>query len=192
MRRSLGLALAAICGAFVCSSSWATASLWNDGFNLVADRLPSKVGDLVTIVVEERATLQDSLQADSKKDSKANVSDGTGLLSFIKGLGLNASNSFSGSDSVKNNKTLSTRISALVVEVLPNGNLVVEGTRRVSAVDSELTAVVRGVVRPQDVRPDNTVPSYLLANAEVIIKGKGVSSTVRKPGIITQILNVLF
>lgn len=192
MVRSSALVLLVLGALLWSSPSWATASLWNDGFNLVADKLPSKVGDLITIVVEERATLQDSLQADSKKDSKANVGDGTGILSFIKGFGLNTSNSFSGSDSVKNNKALSTRISALVVEVLPNGNLVVEGTRRVSAVDSELTAVVRGVVRPQDVRPDNTVPSYLLANAEVIIKGKGVSSTVRKPGLITQILNVLF
>ena len=79
-----------------------------------------------------------------------------------------------------------------MTEVLPNGNLVIEGTRDVRTSEEVLQFQIIGVIRPQDVNSDNQINSSLIANAELAVKGRGIVSRTQKPGVVTQILQAVF
>ncbi|MBQ7264323.1 MAG: flagellar basal body L-ring protein FlgH [Synergistaceae bacterium] len=168
------------------------ASLWDDRTNWLADDRPSRVGDIVTVLVDERTDAKDEATMDVQKSSNSSVSDGTGILQFIRGLSLSSSNSAAGDGSVERKHHATATVACLVTEVLPNGNLVIEGTRDVRTSDEILQFQLVGVIRPQDVNSDNQIRSQLIANAELAVKGRGIISRTQRPGIITQVLQAVF
>ena len=167
-------------------------SLWNDSTNWVVDQRPGRVGDIVTVVVDEQTDTKDKAVMDLKKSASNSVSDGRGVLSFIRALGLTSKNDAKGDSSVERKHYGKTVISCVVTDVLPNGNLVIEGTRDVRTSDETLQLQLVGVIRPQDVNSNNQIRSNLIANAELGIKGKGALTRTQKPGIITQVLQAIF
>ncbi len=171
-------------------------SLWDDNANWFADARPGKVGDIVTVLVDERTDASDESDMTLRKNSTNTVGDngagGTGLLSFVRGLMLSTENQARGNGSIERTHSATTTLACLVTEVLPNGNLVIEGTRDVRTSDETLQLQLAGVIRPQDVNSDNQISSRLIANAEISVKGRGVISRTQKPGIITQILQTVF
>lgn len=179
------------------STSAYAGSLWNDNANWFADARPGKVGDIVTVLVDERTDASDESDMSVTKNANLSVGDGNGnggigLLSFIRGLALDSSNRSTGNGSIERTHSATATLACLVTEVLPNGNLVIEGTRDVRTSDEVLQLMLVGVVRPQDVNSDNEISSRLVANAEISVKGKGIISRTQKPGIITQILQTVF
>jgi len=168
------------------------ASLWNDNTNWFADRRPSRIGDIVNVRVTENTRTSDAGKTDVKKDAASSVSDGTGILSFIRAFGVNASAHNKGDGTTSRTYSASTVISCMVTDVLPNGNLVIEGTRDLQTNEETLQLQLIGVIRPQDVDARNQIRSDLIANAEIGIKGRGTLSRLQRPGILTQILQVLF
>ena len=168
------------------------ASLWDDRTNWFADARPGKVGDIVTVLVAERTDASDESDMSLKKESTLSVTEGTGILGFIKGLALGSSNESKGNGSIERTHSATTTLACLVTEVLPNGNLVIEGTRDVRTSDEILQLMLVGVIRPQDVNSDNQIQSSLIANAEISVKGRGVISKTQRPGVITQILQTVF
>jgi flagellar L-ring protein precursor FlgH len=178
---------------FFCATARSeAASLWNDANNWVADQRPGRIGDIVTVFVDEKTDTEDKATSDLKKSASNSVSDGTGILSFIRQLGLTSKNDAKGDSSIKRNHYGRTTISCVVTEVLPNGNLIIEGTRDVRTVEETLQLQLVGVIRPQDVNSSNQIRSNLIANAELAIKGKGALSRTQKPGLITQVLQAVF
>ena len=170
-------------------------SLWDDNANWFADARPGRVGDIVTVNVEEQTDASDEANMDISKTSRYNVNEGTdgvGILKFIRGLAFSTNNSTTGDGSIERTHSASTTLACLVTEVLPNGNLVIEGTRDVRTSDEVLQLQLVGVIRPQDVNADNQISSKLIANAEIAVKGRGVISRTQKPGVITQILQTVF
>ena len=167
-------------------------SLWDDRANWFADARPGRVGDIVTVLVDEQTDASDESNMDIKKSATLSVTDGTGILSFIRGLTLGSDNSTKGDGSIERTHSATTTLACLVTEVLPNGNLVIEGTRDVRTSDEILQLMLVGVIRPQDVNSDNQINSRLIANAEISVKGHGVISRTQKPGVITQILQTVF
>ncbi len=170
-------------------------SLWQDGSSLFGDERPSRVGDIVTVVVDEKTKVTDEATTEIKKDnssSGSNPDGGWGFLSFLSRLGFSSNVNMTGEGKTEREHKVSSRISCLVTEVLPNGNLVVEGTRDLQTHKETLTVVFRGVIRPRDVKPDNTIDSTQVANPELGIQGKGALSRVQQPGILTQILHAIF
>lgn len=167
-------------------------SLWDDHTNWFADARPGRVGDIVTVLVDEKTDASDESDMSVKKESTLSVSNGTGLLDFIRGLTLGSSNESKGNGSIERTHSATATLACLVTEVLPNGNLVIEGTRDVRTSDEILQLMLVGVIRPQDVNSDNQISSRLIANAEISVKGRGVISRTQKPGVITQILNAVF
>ena len=167
-------------------------SLWDDRTNWLADDRPCRVGDIVTVLVNERTDAKDEAKMDVQKSSNSTVSDGTGILKFIRGLTFSSSNSAAGDGSVERKHHATGTVACLVTEVLPNGNLVIEGTRDVRTSEEVLQFQIVGVIRPQDVNSDNQIASSLIANAELSVKGRGIVSRTQKPGIITQILQAVF
>ena len=171
------LALCALGGTLFAGAAGA-ASLWDDRTNWIVDVRPGRVGDVVTVLVNERTNAKDEATMDVKKSSKNSVSDGTGILKFIRSLGLTSDNSSKGDGSVERKHHAKATVACLVTDVLTS--------------EETLQFQLIGVIRPQDVNSNNQIRSELIANAELAVKGKGAISRTQKPGIITQILQMVF
>lgn len=173
------------------SPIWAQ-SLWQDGTNYIGDERPKRVGDIVTVKVDEKTTTKDEAKTETTKDGSATVSEGTGLLDFIRGLGLSSTTSSTGDGKSSRSYSTKAQITCMVTEVLPNGNLVIEGTRDLQTHGETLRMRIRGAIRPQDVDGNNTIDSSRVANVDLIVDGKGTLTKIQKPGFLTQILQAIF
>ena len=167
-------------------------SLWQDGSNYIGDDRPSQIGDIVTVVVEEKTKTKDEAKTETTKEGGAKVSEGTGLLDFIRGLSLTSSTTSTGDGSSERSYSTQAEISCIVTEILPNGNLVIEGTRDLQTHGETLRMRIKGAIRPQDVTGDNKIDSSRIANVDFSIDGKGTLTKIQKPGVLTQILQAIF
>ena len=176
-------------------------SCWTDTgrlANLAIDYRAAKVGDLVTILVVQDVTATNSGSVASDRSFKAS-SGVDSLPGKIKTggaaslLGLHSSESLSGKAAASSASTLRTTLAATVVAVLPSGNLVVQAERAINVNQERQNILVRGVVRPGDIGPANTITSTAIGNLELEIKGKGViSDGTRAPHpLLRMILRIL-
>lgn len=170
------------------SSSASPASLYSD-------TRAHQVGDVLTITVAEATTAASTADTKVSQDDSVNAFAGTGLFqNLFKSLGLSASNSRAGNGSGQTTRTgsLVTTLSVTVKEVLPNGTLRVEGSRLVGINRETQRVKFSGIVRPEDIGPDNTVPSNLVASVEVHYDGKGIVGSAQRPGILARVFRFLF
>ncbi|HZP80537.1 MAG TPA: flagellar basal body L-ring protein FlgH [Chthonomonadaceae bacterium] len=170
------------------SSSASAASLYTDA-------RAHNVGDPLIVVIAENTTAQSSASTKTAQDENVNINGGTGLLQrLFKSLTLSATNSRSanGTGQTTRSGTLTTTLSVLVKEVLPNGTLRVEGSRVIGFNRETQRVTFSGIVRPEDIGVDNTIPSNLVADVEVRYDGKGVVGDTQRPGILTRIFRFLF
>ncbi len=152
-------------------------------------------GDTVTVVVSDRATAVASGTTSASRASsvKAGVTAALGPLRTAGPLGqlagANADSSLKGSGETTRSMQLSTTVTAVVERVLPNGNLLLRGTKSI-AVNSERQLVeVRGLVRPEDLQAGNTIPSDRVAMLDVRVNGKGVvGDSIRRPFVLYRLL----
>jgi len=163
--------------------------------DLGRDLKASQVNDLVTILVSEQASAVSTGATQTSRDSSVATSI-TGLVGIKSPAGAlaNLANA-SGAQSLKGNgttsrqTTLTTTLSARVTRVLPNGYLVLEGTKSIQINSESQVIVVRGVVRPADLAHDNSVPSDRLAQMDIRLNGKGVvGDAIRRPNILYRLL----
>ncbi|HAV42741.1 TPA: flagellar biosynthesis protein FlgH [bacterium] len=170
-------------------------SLWQEGSNLFSDHKARKVGDVVTVVIDEWATASHATSTARGKEAKADGGPKAGLaknlLSFIPTFGAAGKTEYKGEGKTTRSGNLIATISAQIVNVLPDGNLAIEGRRviRVNGEDEEI--LLTGVVRPQNIQADNTVKSIYIANAQIKYRGGFNFSDREKPGIITKLLSGL-
>lgn len=160
--------------------------------SLYADHKARRVGDIVTIIVLEssRASKSAATKTSKRSDSSGSLNDLFGLGKLPLKMGADAGSDYSGSGTTTRSGTMEAKISAFVKQVLPNGNLVLEGTRKVAVNDDVQEIMVSGIVRPQDVRADNSVLSIYLADAQIKYLGEG--PIAQRPGILTRILQTPF
>ena len=172
-------------------------SLWQPGGALTAmtaDYKARSVGDTIMIQVLQQTTAQSAADASAQRTFQTSSAI-TALPGRIKTggvdplLGANSATQLKGQGSASNTSKLLTVISGSVIAVMPNGNLVVEAQREILMNNQHETMFIRGVLRPGDVSPFNTVPSTALANLEIELKGKGVvSDATRRPNFVTRVL----
>lgn len=153
----------------------------------------SEVDDIVTIVVNEAASAVVSGASNSSRKTSVNssITGAAGALSprLTNLLGSTGDVELAGTGTTSRNLTLSTTISARVVEVQPNGTLVIEGTRDIGVNSDKQTLTVRGLVRPADLTSSNTVNSVQVANLQIKVNGKGVvGDAVRRPHFLYRLL----
>lgn len=162
-----------------------------DYVSLFADHKARHVGDIITIIIDESssASKSDASQISKKSASSGSLEDFFGIGNLPLKVGVDAGSGYSDSGTIKRSGTMSARVSATIKEVLPNGNLVLEGTRNIAVNDEVQTITISGVIRPQDISSDNTVLSIYLANAEIKYKGK--SAMQAQPGIVTNVMKVI-
>jgi flagellar L-ring protein precursor FlgH len=129
------------------------------------------------------------------QNDNANVFGGTGLVnSFFKSLALSATNSINGegTGSTTRSGSLTTTLSVLVKEMLPNGTLKIEGSRIVGINRETQKVTFTGIVRPEDITSNNSISSNLIAAVEVHYDGKGIVGDTQRPGILSRIFHFLF
>lgn len=172
----------------------ANGSLWTGGDSLFSDRKARRVGDLVTIIIVERAQATQTAATQSGKDGSLQVGPFSlaDLLPVVPAIGGSASDSVSSSGSTTRGGSVNARMTAKVVEVLPNGNLAIEGRQTIVINGEEQVIVVSGIVRPQDIAPDNTVLSTFVADATIVYSGTGPIGDKQEPGLLTRLFNWLF
>lgn len=172
------------------------ASLWSDdtgnSIGFFADRKARNVGDVVTIVISESTTTSTAKATSNSKSGSTNLSAGIGIFDFLKAASASGSDKFQADGAATANNSVHGRVTVTVVEVQPNGNMVVEGTQSIWQNKDEHKITLRGIIRRDDVTAANTVQSTQVAEATLRFDGKGPLNAKQRQGILTQIFNVLF
>ena len=169
-------------------------SLWVDrSHSIFADKKARNVGDILTIVISESTTQTATKSRSNEKTASIGLDAGVGIFGFLgRASSAGVNDSFEAEGSANDTNRYSGRITVTVVEVLPNDNMIIEGTQSIWQNRDEHKITLRGIIRRDDVLMDNTVPSYKVADATIRFDGKGPLNAKQRQGILTQIFNFLF
>jgi len=175
--------------------STTTGSLWTpDGSldDLSSDYKALHVNDTVVILVGVQTTAAQSGDVNSSRAFQTSSAI-TGLAGDVNTKGLNpllnanSSTTLKGSGATDSSTSFQTSMTAQVIAVLPSGNLVLEAQRKIFMNNQHEDITIRGVVRPRDIGPNNTISSAALSNLEIEMKGKGIiSDSTRRPNPLTR------
>lgn len=184
---------------------YSNGSIWqSSSVNSTDDLKARRRGDIITIVISETASASKEAKTGTSRDSsigagvpnllglekygvfKNNFSD---LANIIKA---NASSSFKGSGSTSRQENLRATITARVVDVQSNGNLMIEGRRNIKVNEEDQVIVLEGTIRSRDISPDNTVNSIYVADARISYSGRGIISDQQSPGWLMNIINKIW
>jgi flagellar L-ring protein FlgH len=183
--------------------SYNANSLWRNGSRaFFKDQRAARIGDILTVTVNitDKANIANETQRSrtSKEDSGVTDFIGSHLLAgtanpVLPGRILTADSTASsdGKGSVQRQEALQTNVAAVVTQVLPNGNLVVEGKQEIRVNFEIRELIVAGIVRPEDIQSDNTIDSSKIAQARIAYGGRGQLSDVQQPRYGQQVLDVL-
>jgi len=190
-------------GVFFLTELLQAGSIWaKRGRNmkaLYADDVARRIGDVLTIRITEDSKVDNKAKRDLQKESSRS-SDFNGelnidhILPSIPGftMGADSSNEMKSKADFKDERSFVDRVTVVVIDILPNGNLVVIGTRDRNIAGDVQTIEVGGIVRPSDIAFDNTVKSEQVANFRIVTKNSGVSAPYTTPGWLSQIFDVLW
>ncbi|MGE0564156.1 MAG: flagellar basal body L-ring protein FlgH [Pseudolabrys sp.] len=183
-------------------ASYNPNSLWRNGSRaFFKDQRAQQVGDILTVKVN----ITDKAIIDNQtKRSRANAED-SGINDFfgktklpvlnktlpVKLFDAESTASSEGKGSVNRQEALTTNVAAVVTQVLPNGNLVVEGKQEIRVNFEVRELIVAGVVRPEDIESDNTIESTKIAQARIAYGGRGQITDVQQPRYGQQVMDIL-
>jgi len=178
-------------------------SLWRNGSRaFFKDQRAHQVGDILTVSVKitDRAQFENETQRSRTNTEDSGVTDFVGAQAlsasakkYMPGRILTADSKASseGKGSIDRKEELLTNVAAVVTQVLPNGNLVVEGKQEVRVNFEVRELIVAGIVRPEDIQSDNTIDSTKIAEARIAYGGRGQITDVQQPRYGQQVLDVL-
>jgi flagellar L-ring protein precursor FlgH len=184
------------------SASYNPNSLWRTGSRaFFKDQRAHQVGDILTVAVNitDKATIANQTQRSrtNSEDSSIDSFWGRKTLPITNTtlpatlLATDSNSSVDGKGSVNRQEALQTNVAAVVTQVLPNGNLVVEGKQEVRVNLEIRELIVAGIVRPEDIASDNTIESTKIAEARIAYGGRGQISDVQQPRYGQQLMDVL-
>ncbi len=185
--------------------SFGPNSLWRQGSRaFFKDQRARQIGDLVTVKVRvtDRAELQNQTSRSRTGKDSLGVPNFFGIESNLPKIlpeavdpsslvSTNSNTSTQGAGSVRRSEQLSTNVAAAVNQVLPNGNLVIEGKQEIRINFEVRELIVAGVVRPEDIESDNTIDSTKIAQARIAYGGRGQITDVQQPRYGQQVMDVL-
>ncbi|ABQ28247.1 flagellar basal body L-ring protein FlgH [Geotalea uraniireducens] len=185
--------------------NYANGSIWQDSSSGFADDFKArKRGDTVTVVINEQSSA--SKQATTGTTRGSSISAGipnllgletnvTGIKNWMdlnKLISASFDSKFDGSGKTTRQENLNATITAKVVDVLGNGNLLIEGKRNVKVNNEDQVIVLTGTVRPRDISSDNVVNSIYVADARINYSGKGIISDRQKPGWLMGLFDTIW
>lgn len=181
---------------------YSNGSIWQSASSgLTEDLKARRRGDTLTIVISEVASASKAAKTDTARGSEMSAGipnfmglEGTGAASkylgdLTKMISASNASKFAGSGSTSRDESLKATITARVVDVLPNGNLLIEGRRNIKVNNEDQEIVLEGTVRSRDVTPENTVNSIYVANAKISYSGRGIISDQQSPGWLMSIID---
>jgi len=168
----------------------------SDVYSLYTDHRAMKQDDILTVLIVENAKAgsQSSTNTNKKNSFGVDNIEGSGALDFIPSFGASGSTKvgYDGKGGTSREGKLVAKVSARIVKVLDNGNLMIDGQKVVEINEEKEIIKLSGIVRPEDIGSDNTIYSYNISEAKITYSGKGVTNTGHRPGLIARILNWIF
>lgn len=179
-------------------------SIYQAGYNvaLFEDIKAKRIGDTITIVLQERTQASKDAKTETSKENDINIDNPTLLGAPLKfdtpllphasgrsstlGTSMGSDQEFKGEGTSSQGNSLTGNITVTVVDVLPNGNLVVRGEKWLTLNQGDEYIQISGIVRSVDVRPDNTVLSGQVADARITYSGKGMVADSNKMGWLSR------
>lgn len=156
---------------------------------MASDRRATAIGDTITVVIQQSSEASNSTQNSSRKST--DVGGGLRAGGIDEGGQLNFGGGYTGRGEIRRSERMVAQLSVTIEGVLPNGDYRILG-RQVMRVNGEDTVImVRGRIRPDDIRSDNTILSSRIADAEIDYNGKGFVSRSAKPGLLNRLFSLL-
>jgi flagellar L-ring protein precursor FlgH len=183
--------------------SYNANSLWRNGSRaFFKDQRAHQIGDLLTVTVNitDQANFANETQRSRTNKEDSGITDfigaktlGAQAQKILPGRILTADSTASsdGKGTIQRQETLQTNVAAVVTQVLPNGNLVVEGKQEIRVNFEVRELIVAGIVRPEDIQSDNTIDSSKIAQARISYGGRGQVTDVQQPRYGQQVMDVL-
>lgn len=171
-------------------------SIWNE--SSTSPYSPSKsykVGDIITVIILESASAVSKAGTDTNANDSLSLGFNSNLTTLYhpgKNISGSTGSTYKGTGSTTRTNNVTAKVAAVVVKVLSNGNLLIEGEHRVEVNGETQTITISGMVRPIDVTIANTIYSYQVAGADVSVKGRGVVGDAENPGWMSRVFNWLF
>lgn len=196
------LLLFALCMLFQSDSSLG-GSIWAkrspDMRRPYADDVARRIGDILTVQITEDSKVDNKAKRDLQKSTDRST-DFNGqlnidhLLPKIPGFTMEAasSNTLTGKADFKDERSFTDRVTVVVVDILPNGNLVVLGMRDRNIAGDTQKIEISGIVRPSDVSFDNTVKSEQIANFRIVTKNDGVAEPYTRQGFLGRLFDIIW
>jgi flagellar L-ring protein precursor FlgH len=180
-------------------------SLWETGGRaFFRDQRAGRVGDILTVVVtiNDQAQIQNETKRSRANTDAANLTNFFGYESKLSSLlpaavspanlvNAGSSTSNDGKGSIGRQEQIDLRVAATIIQILPNGNLVLEGKQQVGVNYDMRELDIRGIIRPQDVAADNTITYDQIAEARIEYGGKGTIGDVQQPRYGDQLFDIL-
>ena len=188
-------------------------SLWRPGARaFLKDGRASQVGDILTVILDTSATKDAVNISNETTETRGNkdTADTTNLLGYEKTLwgklpgankanvdpthllDVNSARTMDGKGTIARTDTVTTALAAVVTQVLPNGNLVIQGSQEIRVNFETRVVMVGGVIRQADIQSDNTISHQRIAEARFVYGGRGQITDVQQPRWGSQVLDVLF
>ncbi|MDF0518471.1 flagellar basal body L-ring protein FlgH [Bradyrhizobium yuanmingense] len=183
-------------------ASYNPNSLWRNGSRaFFKDQRARQVGDLLTVTVNitDKANIENDTSRSRSNKEDSGITDFIGSQTVTQAnkilpgriLTADSTSSSEGKGSVDRKEALQTNVAAVVTQVLPNGNLVVEGKQEIRVNFEIRELIVAGIVRPEDIQSDNTIDSTKIAQARIAYGGRGQITDVQQPRYGQQVMDVL-
>jgi len=186
-------------------ADYSNGSIWqSSSVNLTDDLKARRRGDIITIVISETASASKEAKTGTSRDSSLSAGmphllglENTGIIKnnfadLAKIISASSNSSFKGAGSTSRQENLNATITARVIDVQANGNLMIEGRRNIKVNEEDQIIVLEGIVRARDITPDNTVNSIFVADARISYSGRGIVSDQQSPGWLMNIFNKIW
>jgi len=186
-------------------ADYSNGSIWQaSSGGLTEDLKARRRGDTLTIVITETASASKEAKTDTSRGSTVNAGipnfmglEKVGLLKnnigdLSKLINASVDSSYKGSGSTSRAENLKATMTARVIDVLPNGNMLIEGRRNIKVNNEDQEIILEGTVRPRDIGADNVVNSIYIADARISYSGRGIISDRQSPGWLMNIVDKLW
>lgn len=182
------------------------SSLWQAGSRaFFKDQRAAHIGDILTVRVKiaDQAKIDNATSRTRSGEEGMDVNSVAGAEKWLVDkflpsaatlpnlIGADSSSSSKGMGSIKREEAITTKIAAIVTQLLPNGNMVIEGRQEVRVNFEVRELIVAGIVRPEDIGADNTIDSTKIAEARIAYGGRGQISDVQQPRYGQQVLDII-
>jgi flagellar L-ring protein precursor FlgH len=169
---------------------------YNASRSIFSDYKALNKGDAITVIVVESSKASNQSNLESARNGSIGVSGSasmgsTPMLPDSKGS-VGTSNDFKGGGKITSEGSFTTKLSAIVDSVYPNGLLHIKGTRKLEVNGEEQSISISGLVRPIDITSSNTVFSYNISEANIVLEGSGMIDRNTSPGWLTKLFHWLF